>query len=80
MIKEFEHYIAWTDAMKYEHGYAGLIGYQRKTIDSCARLLWVVGPNLVCEYDAEMSADKMLEQIISINRFGQIIYADGVML
>lgn len=80
MVKEFEHYIAWTDAMKYEYGYAGLIGYQSKSFDSCARILWVFGPNLLSESDAETSADNMLSQIVSINRFGRVIYADGVML
>lgn len=80
MIKEFEHYIAWTDAMEYEHGYAGLIGYQGKSFGSCARILWVVSPHLLSESDAEISADNMLNQIVSITRFGRVIYADGVML
>lgn len=80
MIKDFEYYIAWTDALTYESGYAGLIGYQRKSIGGAAYLLWVVGPNLTCESDAEHSAEIMLNQIIDINRFGRVIYADGVML
>ena len=80
MVKEFEHYFAWTDAMRYERGYAGLIGYQRKGNGSAAHLLWVVGPNLQSEGDAETSADKMLDQIVAITPFGRIIYADGVML
>ncbi len=80
MVKNFEFYIAWTDAMKYESGYAGLIGYQRKCLNGLAHLLWVVGPNFRCESDAEFSAEKMLDQIMDINRFGRVIYADGVML
>jgi hypothetical protein len=80
MVKNFEFYIAWTDAMSYESGYAGLIGYQRKSLNGIAHLLWVVGPNLQCESDAEYSAERMLDQIMDINRFGRVIYADGVML
>lgn len=80
MIKEFEHYIAWTDSVKYKHGYAGIIGYQRKSFRGYAHLLWVIGANFTNEYDAELSADKMLDQIVAINQFGNIMYADGVML
>lgn len=80
MIKEFEHYIAWTDSMKYEHGYAGIIGYQRKSFRGAAHLLWVIGANFSSEYDAELSADRMLDQIVSISRFGGVMYSDGVML
>jgi hypothetical protein len=80
MVKNFEFYIAWTDAMAYESGYAGLIGYQHKSLNGRAHLLWVVGPNLQCESDAEFSAEKMLGQIKDINRFGRVIYADGIML
>jgi len=80
MIKEFTHYIAWTDAMTYENGYAGLIGYQSKAPQGTAKILWVLGPNLTSESDAENSADNMLKQICDINSFGKVIYADGVML
>lgn len=80
MVKNFEFYIAWTDAMAYESGYAGLIGYQRKSQNGLAHLLWVVGPDLGSEYEAEFSAEKMLDQIKDINRFGRVIYRDGVML
>jgi hypothetical protein len=80
MIKEFAHYTAWTDSMKYEQGFAGLIGYQRKSPDSATKLLWVIGPNLTSELDAENSADNMLAQILDINRFGKIIYVDGITL
>lgn len=80
MVKEFRHYMAWTDAMRYENGYAGLIGYQGKNADAVARMLWVIGPNLSSTADAEDSADKMLEQIQDITRFGKIVYADGVRL
>ncbi len=80
MIKEFDYYIAWTDAMKYGDGFAGLIGYQHKLLTTSAQILWVVGPNLNSERDAEHSADEMLNQIIEINRFGRVVYADGVML
>lgn len=80
MVKNFEFYTAWTDAMKYESGYAGLIGYQRKSLNGVAHLLWVVGPELGSESEAEYSAEKMLDQITDINRFGRVIYVDGVML
>lgn len=80
MVKNFEHYVAWTDAMSYESGYAGLIGYQRKAVDGAAYLLWVISPNLRCESDAKHSAEIMLDQIADINRFGRVIYSDGVML
>jgi len=80
MTKEFPYYTAWTDAMAYEHGYAGLSGYQRKAQDGIARLLWVIAPNIYSEADAEESADNMLQQIVDINRFGKIIYADGISL
>ncbi|WP_039917341.1 hypothetical protein [Cellvibrio mixtus] len=80
MVKEFEHHIAWTDAMKYGPGYAGLIGYQRKFSGDLAHILWVLGPNLICEQDAENSAEKMLDQISEITCFGRVVYADGVML
>ncbi|MDO8345835.1 MAG: hypothetical protein Q7T48_21735 [Cellvibrio sp.] len=80
MVKNFEHYVAWTDAMTYESGYAGLIGYQRKAIDGAAYILWVLGPNLKSESDAEQSAEIMLDQIADINRFGRVVYVDGVML
>lgn len=80
MIKNFEHYIAWTDAMRYECGYAGLIGYQRKCVDGAAYILWVLSPNLRCESDAAQSAENMLHQIADINRFGRVVYEDGVML
>lgn len=80
MIKEFKHYMAWTDSMRYEQGYAGLIGYQSKTLNGVARILWVIAPNLTSESAAETSADNMLEQIQDINRFGKVIFNDGVML
>lgn len=66
--------------MTYEDGYAGIIGYQRKFRDGLAHMLWVIGPNFRSESDAEMSAEKMLDQISEINRFGRVIYSDGVML
>lgn len=80
MVKEFEHHIAWTDAMKYRLGYAGIIGYQRKNVDGLAHILWVIDPNFGCEHDAEMSAERMLDQITEITSFGRVVYADGVML
>jgi hypothetical protein len=80
MIKDFRYYTAWTDAMKYENGYAGLIGYQSKDPDAVTRVLWVIAPNFLSEGDAERSADRMLEQIEEINCFGRVMYADGVML
>lgn len=63
-----------------EHGYAGLIGYQRKAPNGVARILWVLAPNIVSESDAEDSADHMLSQIQDINRFGKVIFNDGVTL
>lgn len=80
MIKEFSHHVAWTDAMKYKNRYTGLIGYQRKIGDGLARILWVYGPEFTEIAAAELSAEKMLEQITDINCFEHIIYADGVML
>lgn len=80
MVKEFHHHMAWTDAMEYENGYAGLIGYQSKRPDAIVHLLWVIAPNFSSTADAEDSADRMLQQIQDINRFGKVIYADGVML
>ena len=80
MVKEFKNYFAWTDSMPYEQGYAGLIGYQHKTSDEGAHLLWVISPTLINEYDAQISADKMLDKIVAIDRCGRVIYADGVML
>ena len=80
MVREFEHHIAWTDAMRYGCGYAGLIGYQRKFNGELTRVLWVIGPNIACESDAETSAEKMLDQIAEITCFGRVIYTDGVML
>lgn len=66
--------------MKYEQGYAGLIAYQRKAADGLARILWVLSPSLMSEADAEISADNMLDQIVDINRFGKVIFIDGVTL
>lgn len=66
--------------MKYENGYAGFIGIQHKAFVSCEQVLWVLGPNFRSEFDAELSADNMLEQIISITPTGRVVYADGVML
>lgn len=80
MFKEFKHHVAWTDAMKSGNGYAGLIGYQRKYGDGSTCILWVYSPHFSGEYDAELSAEKMLRKIVDINYFEQIIYDDGVML
>jgi len=80
MVKEFRYYMAWTDTMQYEQGYAGLIGYQRKSNNSVTRLLWVISPSLVSEADAELSADNMLDHIQDINHFGKVIFNDGVTL
>ncbi|PUA29908.1 MAG: hypothetical protein B0W54_05020 [Cellvibrio sp. 79] len=80
MFKEFKHHIAWTDAMAYESGYAGIIGYQRKFGGTPAHILWVLGPHFKEEADAERSAQKMLEQIAEISCFERVIYADGIML
>lgn len=80
MFKEFKHHIAWTDAMTYENGYAGIIGYQRKFGGRPAHILWVLGPHFKGESDAQHSAERMLEQIADISCFERIIYSDGVML
>lgn len=80
MVKEFRYYTAWTDSMKYEQGFAGIIGYQRKSPNGVARLLWVIAPGLSSESDAAASADNMLDHIKDINCFGQVIFTDGVIL
>ncbi|RYG09798.1 MAG: hypothetical protein EOO07_23245 [Chitinophagaceae bacterium] len=80
MVKEFMHHVAWSDSMPCEKGYAGIIGYQHKTLNDGARILWVISPHFRSEYDAAVSADNMLDQIATIDRFGRVIYADGVML
>jgi len=80
MVKDFCYYTAWTDAMQYENGYAGIIGYQSKSPDGVARMLWVLSPNLTSEAEAERSADNMLQQILNITKFGKVIYSDGITL
>ena len=80
MFKEFKHYIAWIDAMTYESGYVGIIGYQRKFGGKPAHILWVLGPHFKAESEAERSAEKMLEQITDISCFERVIYSDGIML
>lgn len=66
--------------MTYGNGYAGIIGYQRKFGGKPAHILWVLGPHLKGESDAQQSAERMLEQIADISCFERIIYSDGIML
>jgi hypothetical protein len=79
MIRNFLHYFAWTDTVKYKHGYAGLIGYRHKDINGPSHKLWVIGPNLKSETEAEMSADRMLYQIHEITYSGRVVYNDEAM-
>ena len=82
MFKDFSHYIAWTDIMKSDDGFVGLIEYQSKRQGSPVNVLWVIAPNCVCEDEAEAEAvtDAMLEQISNLTRAGKVIYSDGVAL
>lgn len=80
MLKEFAHHIAWTDAMIEGCNYVGLIEYQRKFPCSMVHALWVINPLLTSEYDAEMAATTMLEQICEITDSNKVIYSDGVAL
>lgn len=80
MIKMFEFYIAWTDAIKFGDVYTGLIGYQSKNCALSANLLWVIGPSIESERAAELAAENMLRQIREINRHERIIFMDGVTL
>lgn len=80
MFKNFQHHIAWTDAMNDGHRYVGLIEYQPKQAGADVQVLWVVGLDCVCESEAETAADNMLEQIRDITAEGQVIYRDEVAL
>lgn len=80
MFKEFPHYIAWTDIMKSDWGFVGLIEYQPKRCGAHVNVLWVVGPKCVCATEAETLADNMLEEISDITAEGSVIYSDGVAL
>jgi hypothetical protein len=80
MFKEFKHYTAWTDAMKSERGYVGLIEYQPKCPGACVHVLWVISPSYACANDAEIAADRMLKEIYDISLIGRVIYSDGIML
>ena len=80
MFKEFTHYTAWTDTMIDRHRFIGLIEYQPKRAGGETKVLWVITPDLLCEYQAEVAADKMLEQICEITLSGKVIYNDGIAL
>lgn len=80
MFKEFSHHIAWTDIMKYESGFVGLIEYQPKRNNSKVHVLWVMGANAVDAIAAEVLADNMLEEIADIRPDGRVVYSDGVIL
>ena len=78
MFKDFPHYIAWTDSMKSDDGFVGLIEYQPKRRGAQVNVLWVVALNCVCE--AETLADNMLQEISDITVEGNVVYSDGVNL
>ena len=80
MFKDFSHYIAWTDIMKSDGGFVGLIEYQSRRQGSPVNVLWVIAPDCVCEDEAEAVTDAMLQQIRNIIRTGKVIYSDGVAL
>lgn len=80
MFKDFSHYIAWTDIMKSDGGFVGLIEYQSRRQGSPVNVLWVIAPDCVCEDEAEAVTDAMLQQISNITRAGKVIYSDGVAL
>lgn len=80
MFKDFSHYTAWTDIMKSDDGYVGLIEYQSRRQGSPVHVLWVIAPDCICEDEAEAVTDAMLQQISDITRNGKVIYSDGVML
>lgn len=80
MFKDFPHYIAWTDSMKSDDGFVGLIEYQPKRRGAQVNVLWVVAPNCVCASEAETLADNMLQEISDITVEGNVVYSDGVNL
>ena len=80
MFKEFSSWIAWTDSMKENDSFFGLIEYQRKQPGAGVNILWVIALNSTNESEAELMADQVLLQISDINNKGRIIYNDGVML
>ena len=80
MFKDFSHYIAWTDIMKSDGRFVGLIEYQSRRQGSPVNVLWVIAPDCVCEDEAEAVTDAMLQQISNITRTGKVIYSDGVAL
>lgn len=80
MFKEFSHHIAWTDIMKSERGFIGLIEYQPKRSGAHVNVLWVIGLDCICATEAEIMADKMLQEISDIRPDGRVVYSDGVAL
>lgn len=80
MVREFPRHIAWTEVVKEGCKYVGLIEYQRRAPCSMVHVLWVIGPHVVDELDAEMAATFMLESIREITDYDDVIYSDGVAL
>lgn len=80
MVKEFARHIAWTEVVKEGCKFVGLIEYQRRAPCSMVHELWVVGPHLNDEDEAEIAAASMLESIRDITESDNIIYSDGVAL
>ena len=80
MFKEFKHYTAWTDAMKSERGYIGLIEYQPKCPGASVHVLWVISPGCMCADAAETAADRMLKEICDISVVGRVTNSHAIML
>jgi hypothetical protein len=80
MVKEFPCHIAWTEVIKEGYKFVGLIEYQRRAPCSMVHELYVVGPHVNDETDAELAAAAMLENIREITDYGDVIFSDGVML
>ncbi len=80
MVKEFPRHIAWTEVVKEGYKFVGLIEYQRRAPCSMVHILWVLGPHLNDENDAELAAELMLQNIREITEYDDVIYSDGVVL
>ena len=80
MVKEFPRHIAWTEVVKEGYKFVGLIEYQRRAPCSMVHMLWVLGPHLNDENDAELAAELMLQNIREITEYDDVIYSDGVVL
>lgn len=80
MVKEFARHIAWTEVVKEGCRYIGLIEYQKRAPCAMVHELWVLGPHVNDELDAELAAITMLENIREITDYDDVIYSDGVAL